>query len=429
MGSAFAEPAIKMPDFQARILRETEKCVSCGICLPHCPTYQKTGSEADSPRGRIALMRGAVAGHIPINPRFRQHIDLCLGCRSCETACPNGVGYGHALLGARKLLEHARPLVSIGPLRKWLLRRVLPHRGLLGLLGKGLRLYQRQGIQRRVRKTGILEYLGWARLERYLPALPESQGKWEAYYPPQGAQRGEVALFLGCVAQVVDRSALQSTLGLLTRLGYGVRIPRRQTCCGALHYHSGDSEWGEKLALRNIQAFAGIPAVPIITVASGCAAHLRDYGNFAGPPGAALAARIQDAGGFLSQAAGWESLSIAPWDHRVGVHQACTQRKVLGTAEDVGALLQRILRCRPVPLAGAPGCCGAAGAYCLTQPEMSDSLLEDSIRGIRKAAVSTVVTSNIGCRLHLQRGLADAGLDVEILHPAELLSRQLASIP
>lgn len=404
----------------ARILAETGRCVACGLCVPHCPTYRKTLSEADSPRGRIALIRGAVEGRIPANERLREHLDLCLSCRACQAVCPNGVAYGPLYDLARALPGIAGETRRHGavPSRRWFSPLALRVGGSL------LRLYQRSGGQRLLRGTRLSRSSGLARAEAFLPALPDAV-QFRAHYPATGRELGEVVLFLGCIARIVDSDALQAAIFVLTRLGYAVHVPGNQGCCGALHAHAGDAHAAHVLWQANKRAFADFPDLPIITLASGCGARLLDYAAHYGDTGRMVARRVVDAAAFLAQAAGWERVQPLPLRSRAAVHEPCTLRNVMHAGGAAQRLLARISGLSIEPLAGNDQCCGAAGVYFLSQPDMAETLRADKLAAIEAASPGFVVTSNIGCALFLAEGLRSAGRQIEILHPVTLLARQL----
>jgi glycolate oxidase iron-sulfur subunit len=417
-GPEAAGEAVDTPT--ATILAETGRCVACGLCVPKCPTYRKTLSEADSPRGRIHLIRGAVEGRIPANDRLREHLDLCLGCRACEAACPNGVAFGHLYDLARALpdIKRSRPRAAEAFSRRLLTPAVLAVGGSL------LRLYQRSGAQRIARRTGLLRRVGLDRVEGFLPKLP-ARGRFQAFYPATGSPCGEVTLFLGCVARLFDVETLQAAIHVLTRLGYGVHVPPGQGCCGALHSHGGDLEMARSLAEANQQAFAAHPDLPVLVSASGCGARLLDYARQYGGAVGALAHRVRDIGAFLLSATGWDRVGMVPLQARVAVHEPCTLRNVMKSEGTAQALLDRIPGLRIEALAGNDQCCGAAGLYFLSQTDMAQSLRADKLAAIRDVAPRFLVTSNIGCALFLAEGVGSLETATEVLHPVALIARQL----
>lgn len=397
--------------------------MQCGLCLPHCPTYRHTRNENESPRGRIALMRALAAGKLTPGPRLTGHLDLCLACRKCEAVCPAEVPYG-------RLLDAARGLISERCRAGW--RERLAWRiagdGLIAQprrlerLGRWLHHYQRSFLARWVESSGLLRVLGLQRWYAFLPPPGPAHDWRQFYYPAASEHRGEVDLFIGCVARILDSAALLSIIQVLNRFGFGVHVPPTQTCCGAVHLHGGRPRDARRLMQQNLLAHAP-QAVPVIGAASGCAATLKEYGeHIDGRDANDFGSRIVDFSAFINSI---EWRGTARLDHTVVVHDPCTLRNVMKTAGATYEMLERIDGLRVIPLPGNDSCCGAAGTYFVTQPEMSQKLLAEKIEAVRASGAQTLVTSNIGCGLHLAAGLRAAGLAMEVVHPAQLLARAL----
>lgn len=400
------------------MLPEANRCVACGLCLPHCPTYRKTESEADSPRGRIALIRGVLEQRIPLNERFEQHIDQCLTCRACERVCPSGVKYGQLVDGARALIAQQTNAKKLD-VRRFLIDRLIPNSAALRFSARLLRFSQKTGLQRLASRIGFMR----AAIDQ-APIFP-SINAWREEYPATGSLRGEALLFLGCVAQVLDTETLNAAIFVMNRLGYTVRVPQGQTCCGALHRHSGEPERAAGLARQNLQAFDELSDAPIISAASGCGAMLAEYDNVLGENGRAFSVRAADINAFLDKVTGWELAVIQPLAGKIAVHDPCTLRNVLRAEQSPYRLLAHIPQAEIIPLAGNDQCCGAAGLYAYDQPEMAGRLMSDKIAAIKASGARYIATANIGCALGLVNGLRSAGLEVEVLHPVTLLARQM----
>lgn len=389
------------------------RCVACGLCLPHCPTYRKTLSEADSPRGRIVMMQGLLAGRIAASERFLVHIDLCLSCRACEAVCPNNVPYGRLVAGVRGVVETAR---RHGLLRR-LMRRVLVD----GVVTKPAMLRMAAGmasfLPALAGKFGGLKRFGLVRIALQLPPT-KSQPLWKTVYPPVGKVRGEVGLFLGCVARVADVETLSASIFVLNQLGYRVHLPPGQSCCGAIHESLGDVDKACRLERMNVDAFSGLELDAVISTATGCGAALQGYPT-------AFSDRVMDISEFLAGARGWEAVAISPLAHTVAVHEPCSMRNVLRCHSRPYELLRRIPGASVLPLAGNDQCCGAAGTYFLSQPKMAGALLADKIAAARASGARFLATSNIGCAMHMAGGLGEAGIEIEAIHPVTLLARQM----
>ena len=396
-------------------LAAADQCVKCGMCLPHCPTYRVTLDEAESPRGRIALMQGLVTGALPPNAALQGHLDRCLTCRACEVVCPADVPYGRLIDSAREQLAERVPGRNRVPR---LMAAVLTRRPLRFAVAALLWLYQRLGLQRLVRATRLLGRGPLARLESllpdiHLPHLPEASAE------TRGAP---VALFANCTSPLVEPDTLEAATTLLEQLGCAVQVPEAQTCCGALHQHAGHAAQARACAARNVAAFAG--AAPIVGVASGCTAQLVEYPLLsADPAAAAFAGRVRDIHAFIAAHPALPQLRFRPLDSRVLLHTPCTLRNVVRGEGAVRALLERVPGLRIQ--AFDSHCCGAAGSYFLTQPTMADALALAKVEQAAAARPEYVLSSNAGCGMHLGAALRRGGITVPVWHPLRLLARQL----
>lgn len=436
------------------LLAEANRCVSCGLCLPHCPTYRLTMSEADSPRGRIALMSGVASGNLPMNRRFVQHMDRCLTCRACEAVCPNNVAYGKLIDAARVMIVTSSSALPDGSartkkswLRKWLEREFITKPFRFDQLRLLFRYIQKSGLQQRLQKSGLLGRAKLAKLADQIPPTignpyitdsgKETANGWQTVYPAVGKQRGKVGLFLGCVARLADVETLNSAIFVLNRLGYTVIVPSTQTCCGALHQHGGDIVQAMMLARQNRKAFGGLNLSNIITTASGCGVQLAecDANKVHGSNHLAekmekdnspdFSFRITDVSKFLVSAKGWDDVEILPLSSKIAVQDPCSLRNGLRDQAHVYTLLAHIPKIQVAPLAGNDQCCGAAGTYFIDHPDFSMKLQAEKISAVSDNDIRYLVTSNIGCSLHIASGLRAIGSSVEVLHPVTLLARQM----
>jgi len=395
-------------------------CVHCGICLPACPTYLVLQEEMDSPRGRVYLMRAAAEGRAALTETFRRHLDLCLGCRACETACPSGVPFGTLLEATRAQLERHGP-----PRRHRLLERLVlalfPHPRRLGRLIVLLRAYQRSGLQALVRRGRFLRVAPrLAAMEELLGRVPPPAEALPEIVAARGLRRGRVGLLTGCVQRHLFPGVNRATARLLGLAGWEVVIPRAQGCCGALDLHGG------RLAEFRERAEALARAFPddldfVVTNAAGCGSAMKEYSHWLpeASPAHALARRTRDVAEVLVTA----ELPLRPVDLTVTYHDACHLAHGQRLRDEPRALLSAIPGLRLVELPDSGLCCGSAGVYNLLEPEVADRLLDAKIERIMETGAGTVATGNPGCLLQLAKGCRARGLDVEIVHPVELLAR------
>lgn len=402
-------------------LSATDRCVKCGLCLPHCPTFRITGNEADSPRGRISLMQTLDQVDTNWSPGLFRHLDQCLQCRACEAMCPSRVPFGALMDSARARLEPHRTR----PLSARLLRNagltLLASPRALRIAGRLLAAYQVSRLDRLVSALHLLP----ARIDRLHRILPPRR---RLAAPPAAtaapALSGEVHLFPGCMGQLFDRQTLQASQRLLERLGYRVSVAQQAWCCGALHQHSGETATAERLAQINMKHFTG-DTHPVLVPATGCTAHLADYGRlYPGPAAVAFSERVSDVLHFVATR-DLERLSFNPLPERIAVYVPCSHRNVLKQSRDIVDVISRIPGIETATVNPEGGCCGAAGSYMISQPALSDQLRDGVIERLAVCGARLLVTTNIGCSLHLQAGLKQRGIDMEVLHPLTLLARQL----
>jgi glycolate oxidase iron-sulfur subunit len=400
----------------SEILADADRCVMCGLCLPHCPTYGLAKNEAESPRGRIALMHALATNQLDSDQPLVAHLDSCLVCRACEKMCPSLVPYGRLIDNTRTLLK-SQGKQTAPPLLGRLLDSVADNRTLQSL-SKALRLYQGSGIQWLARKSGVLNGLDLAEMERFLGS-PSHRGELPVYSPASGAHRGDVALFTGCIGKLADSATLHTSVSLLNRLGYGVHIPRQQGCCGSLHQHNGETERAHALAVSNAQAFSGLQVKAILGTLSGCTAQLAEASELQ-----QLSAPVLDICDFLGNIDWPETINLRPLPKRVAIHEPCSVTNVLKRPGIIRKMLQRIPEIELVELPEKQ-CCGAAGSYMITQKGNARALRDQKLEGLRQTGASILVSNNVGCARHLEGGLKEAGLRVEIIHPVELLAQQI----
>lgn len=409
-------------------------CVHCGLCTAACPTYVETGNEADSPRGRIYLMRQVIDGKLELDGTVKGHLDLCLNCRACETACPSGVQYGKLIEPFREHMEHAEPGRSVAPLtgiQRWMMNAIFPSRVRTRLALMPARIAQWTGLDWLMRKSGLLNLLpkSLRTMHGMLPPLKRHYGRLPEVLPAIGPKRAKVALFLGCVADGVYPQTTYATAKVLQANGCEVWIPKAQQCCGALHYHTAQEDTARQLAAENGKVF-GVNGPKwqeldaIITNAAGCGAMLKDYGHIThGRAGhdeaAAVAAKVKDVHEFLYALGPVKPTH--PLNIRATYHDACHLRHAQQIQKPPRALLELIPGLELVPLAETELCCGAAGSYNLTQPDMAARLGDRKAENIRATGAKAVFTGNVGCLMQVQRHLVKAGYPIWCAHPVDAL--------
>ena len=392
----------------------------CGLCLPYCPTYAATGNEAESPRGRISLMTALASGALEPSEPLTDHLEHCLVCRACEAKCPSGVRYGKLIDTHRINAAATRPTTT----KPDAAQTLATHPKLRRRAGFALWLSERLGLRAAGRSLGLVRALGLTRYERMTPRL-QRPTKWRSYYPAAAPSKGDVALFTGCFSELFDNQTLRSSITLLNRLGYGVHVPRNQTCCGALHWHQGDAPQAQHLAKTNLDAFASLNVNAIVGTASGCASHLRDYGQVI-ENGETLAHRVTDISTFLNDIDWPDTLQLRALHKRVAVHDPCSLANVLKQSQAPYALLDKIPGLAVTPLPGNQHCCGSAGRYMVTHPDMAERIRQPKLDALTALKPDILVTSNIGCAMHLLDGIRRNGLAIDVMHPVTLLARQLS---
>jgi glycolate oxidase iron-sulfur subunit len=408
------------------------QCVHCGLCLASCPTFSELGTEMDSPRGRIFMIKSLAEGRMTLSDSVVSHLSLCLDCRACETVCPAGVPYGQLIEAAKAEIEHARPGSVPRRIFRWLnFGLLLGHPTLLRAAVAGLRVYQASGLQRLVRASGLVRFLpgtlpAW---EQLLPAIPPASERRPLPHriAAEGARRGRVALLEGCIQSVVFGAQNRATARVLARNGWEVVVPRTQGCCGALNAHGGDHARAVELAKRTIDAFEAAEADAIVVNTSGCGAHMKAFGTLlAGDPEyAARAERFRHSVQDISELLAREPLRgpLAPVPMTVAYHDPCHVVHGQKIRTQPRSLLAQIPDLKLVELTESDWCCGSAGIYNLTQPEMAERLLQRKVNHVIETGAQAVVTANPGCILQIQQGLRARGRDVKVLHIVEVLGR------
>jgi Fe-S oxidoreductase len=419
------------PHSQAFDFDTLSACIHCGLCLTHCPTYMELGLEMDSPRGRIYQMRTLFEDRAELTDCFVTRIYNCLGCRACETACPSGVQYGRLLDISREQIHAFAPPKGIEKLIHWaVFRHFLTHRGRMALVFRLLRLYQISGLQTLVRKLGLLKLIpGLSKREALTPdVLPFSLRKdvWKTT-PAAGERKHRVALHAGCIADFTFSDVNAATVRILRHNGCEILTPNDQTCCGALHAHSGEMEQARDLARKNIDAFLQADVEYIVINAAGCGAQLREYHHLLAADDAwrdkaqQFVDKLRDVSEFLAEIE--IRTDFGPLPETVTYHDACHLAHAQGIRQQPRDLIAAIPELTLVPLKDSDICCGSAGIYNVTHPDMATRLLRNKISRLKDTNAQRVIMGNPGCMIQIRQGIQEAGLPMQVEHIVLLLDR------
>jgi glycolate oxidase iron-sulfur subunit len=409
---------------------ETDKlyldCIHCGLCLSSCPTYRVLGSEMDSPRGRIYLIRAFDEGRAKITDSFVEHMFRCLDCRACETACPSGVHFGHMMEEMRGKVVDERPAPWIA---RVILNHVFPYPWRFHTASRMLQLYRISGFQSFLRQSGLLRWFApkMADAEALMPEIGIENGvSLNSFYRAEGKKAGTVAFFTGCVMNSMLGSINRSSVRLLTAAGYDVLVPGEQICCGALANHAGLRDTAKDMARKNIAAFPVDQLDAIIINAAGCGAMLKEYPVLI--DGAEeFSSKVKDIAEFLVSTRIFERLKT-PLERRVGYDDPCHLIHGQRIRTEPRKLLKAIPGIQFVEVEGADQCCGSAGIYNITQNELSMEILDRKMEKIEKAHIDILATGNPGCMFQFRYGARKFGLNLEVAHPVELLARSLGDV-
>jgi glycolate oxidase iron-sulfur subunit len=418
-----AAPRCAIPDTPlAQALPGIMTCVHCGFCLQACPTYLALGEENDSPRGRIVLMRSLVEGELSVGDAdVHTHIDRCLGCRACETACPSGVPYGQLLEATRATLRESRPLSAVARLILWTFARP-------AFLSVAM------AVARVARATGLAALLarhpGRLGFAAAMLASTRRAVRSRAYTRRGATPRERVAILDGCVMKGLLAETNRATERVLATNGYALAPAPGQRCCGALHAHAGDLDTARELARANIAAFERSGAEIVAVNAAGCGAIMKEYGHLlAHDPAwseraARLSARVRDVSELLAAVGPTSGGAL----HLRATYDApCHLLHAQRVARPPVTVLESIPELELVPLTDAEHCCGSAGIYNLLEPDLSQRVLAPKLAHIKATGASVVATGNPGCLMQIGAGLIRAGAAARVVHPVDLLDASYAS--
>ena len=414
---------------------ELYRCVHCGLCLSACPTYLQTGLETESPRGRLALMKGVNEGRVGMTDRVVAHWDLCLQCRACEAVCPSGVPYGSLMANTRaQVLKQGQRSAKLNSISRLFLRSALPHPQRMRLGGRLIRLYQRLGIQRMARRSGLLRLLPGhlAQFESKLPVMGSSFfGPTPKVHAAIGERKFIVALLSGCVMPLVQGATMDAAVRVLTRNGCQVAVPMGQGCCGALNSHSGDLEMARTMARKNIDVFLAAGVERVVVASAGCSASMKEY-----PDLLAEDEEYREKAAQLSKITVdiTEFLASIPWeppkgriDRRVTYQDPCHLAHAQRITSQPRAILDSIPGLELVEMEQSSVCCGGAGIYSTVQEEMSGRGLASKMANIAATGTEQVITANPGCMIQIEQGLKNTGLAGSVRHVVDILDEAYAA--
>jgi len=409
-------------------------CVHCGFCLPTCPTYALWGEEMDSPRGRIYLMKLALEGQVPLDSTFVTHMDNCLGCMACMSACPSGVKYDKLIEATRAQIERNYSRSVSDRLLRTMIFHVFPRPERLRLLLAPMRIYQRSGMQSLVRRSGILRLLpsSMRSMEALMPSPSPAETNGNALperVQAQGERRLRVGLLLGCVQSVFFPEVNAATARVLAADGCEVTIPRDQGCCGALMVHAGEEKEALNYARRTIDAFEHAQVDVVVANAAGCGSNLKDYGHLLrddpvyAERARSFSAKCRDISEVLAELE--PRAARHPIPLKVAYHDSCHLQHAQGVRTQPRAVLGKIPGLQILEIAEPALCCGSAGIYNLVNPGPARELGERKVRNALATQPDVVATGNPGCLLQLRSGLTTAGSQVSVLHMVQLVDASI----
>ncbi|MDQ0860971.1 (Fe-S)-binding protein [Bacillus sp. V2I10] len=413
----------------------TNQCIQCGYCLPACPTYESMGKESASPRGRINLVKLASEGKININEHMAEPIDLCLGCRACEKACPVDVPYGHILEAAKEAIEESQSKLSNKTprlLKNMALNHLFPYPKRMKALGNAVWMYQKTGLSKLAGKTKLIEKISepLSQFEKVLPAVesPFKRNRRGTAIPAKGKTKVRVAFFTGCIMDAMMSRINRLTIELLTSVGCEVIIPEHQNCCGALHSHQGEALKAKEMAKSNIRSFMQSGAEFYVNNAGGCGAALIEYNHLLKDE----KEWRESAGEFVKKSKDISQilLQYGPlpfknnWSGVIVYQDSCHLKNVQKVDKEPRLLLQSIPGALFLEMEGADSCCASGGIYNLLHYQDSMKILDKKMDNVLQTKATTVITSNPGCQLQMSLGILRKGKENNIrsMHIVELLA-------
>jgi glycolate oxidase iron-sulfur subunit len=416
---------VPLPDYEQLI-----NCMHCGMCLPTCPTYELTGKEIDSPRGRIRMIKAVADGELDITDRFKESIDFCLDCQACVTSCPAGVEYGQLVEAAKLHVEvHNRETGQSSKIKNFVLNWLFADLRRLDFLGRLMSLYQKMGIEKILQKSGILKLIsGKLHDMTYMaPRVSAIKGYDFGNGNASNTKKIKVGIIAGCVQDVFFRDVNQDTIDVLKINGYDVVMPEKNICCGSVHGHNGELDMAKNLARQLIDIFDQAGVDFIVLNSAGCGAYMKEYKHLLAndvdyqEKAKKFSEKVLDITEFLVMNEWRQPESNEPVS--ITYHEPCHLVHTQKVSEEPRTVLNNIPGIDLKELPESTWCCGSAGIYNVTRYDDSMKVLERKMNNIKKTGVSCVVTGNPGCMIQLMYGAKKYQVDIEVMHPVSLLNR------
>ncbi|WP_035101335.1 (Fe-S)-binding protein [Aneurinibacillus terranovensis] len=412
---------------------KTNQCVQCGYCLPACPTYMTMRKETHSPRGRINLVKMVGEGKITDLSLLEEPLDLCLGCRACETVCPTGVEYGTILESARAAITRRKKFsLPVRTIRNILFKKVFPSRKAMNLIGNSMWLYEKSGAQKLARKSGLMKKVP-SHLGEFEAIVPTAVSPWErsslpGFTPAKGEKKYTVAFFVGCVMDAMFRKINQLSVKLLSKVGCDVLVIENQTCCGALHAHTGELEDSKMLAKRNVAAFEQEKVDFIVNNAGGCGAMMAEYDHLLADESQwveraqRFVEKTKDISQIIALCGGIKR--EVPSTERITYQRSCHMTNVQKVTKEPLQLIQSIANVELIEMKDANMCCGSAGIYNIVNYNASMEILDQKMENVKETKATTIITTNPGCLLQMKLGIQreNLGDGIRAVHLVEYLA-------
>ncbi len=410
------------------------QCIHCGMCLSTCPTYAVTKSERSSPRGRIKLIKSVAEGNLPITLKFADEMNFCLDCQACETACPAGVKYGLLVEAARNVVDVSKTGRTTQKFfKKNILKYIVASKINLKAAAALLSFYQRSGIQKFMRKSGLLKLISekLSNVDGLAPII--SRGSKvniiPEIYHAKKEKKYRIAFLTGCLMEVMFADINSDTVEVLSLLGCEVITPKKQFCCGSLNAHNGDIKTAVELAKKNIDIFSGYNYDFLVSNSAGCGAFMKQYGHILKDDdkykekAEQFSKKIKDLTEFIAE--NNFNVKWGPVNDTVTYHDACHLVHAQQVSEQPRKVLKMIPGLKIIEMNESAWCCGSAGIYNIIRYDDSLIFRERKLHNIKNTNAGIVVTGNPGCISQIKSGAAEAGLDITVIHPATLLKRSL----